>query len=182
MIVFTLSMRGHCLGLGLILAICACGGPAAESPITVQLGTPRDQVVADLKAKHRYCAKTDVRPAPPPTGSDVYNRCERAGAEWGESWIKVQYEENKLVELKRYERFADDARAIERWNELIGQRAKVTPESAEATAALKGRLLEPGTRSMKAFKVDDTTVVGVYLLTPTPPEDASVLEAIVRVK
>ena len=32
---------------------------------------------------------------------------------------------------------------------------------------------------MKAFRVDANTVVGVYLLTPTPPEDASVLEAIV---
>ena|SRR5687767_3978397 len=165
---------------GLLLLLVACGGATAESPITVSLGSPRDAVIADLKAKHRYCAKAEHRPAPNTT--DVYKRCERPGAEWGESWIAAKYEEGKLVELKRYERFSEDAKAIERWNQLIGERAKVTPESADATTAMRGRLLEPGTRSMKAFKVDATTYVGVYLLTPTPPEDASILEAIVQIK
>nr|MDQ3301649.1 hypothetical protein [Myxococcota bacterium] len=82
---------------------------------------------------------------------------------------------------KRYERFADDNRAIERWNQLIGERAKLTPESAEAKTSLRTRELEPGTRSVKAFRVDANTIVGVYLLTPSPPEDASVLESILRV-
>jgi len=168
---------------GLLLVIVtyagACGGATAESPITVTLGAPREQVIRDLESKHRYCAKPEHRPDP--TKTDVYQRCERPGAEWGESWIAAKYEEGKLVELKRYERFSDDARAVERWNQLVNDRTKLSPESAAATAALRGRPLEPGTRSMKAFQVDATTVVGVYLLTPTPPEDASVLEAIVRV-
>lgn len=167
------------IGFAWVLLVLGCAGPQAEAPITVGLGTPRDQVIADLESKHQYCAKPAFRPAPDAT--DVYRRCERTGAEWGESWIKAQYEEGKLVELKRYERFTDDARAVERWNQLIGDRQKVTPESAEAAAMMRGRALEPGTRSMKAFKVDATTVVGVYLLTPSPPEDASILEAIVRV-
>ena len=164
--------------LALLLVACGCAGPTAESPITVSLGTPRDQVIADLKAKHRYCAKPASRP--PPTGTDTYPRCDRPGAEWGESWITATYEDGKLVALKRYERFSDDARAVERWNQLIADRAKVSPE--DATAVMRARPLEPGTRSMKAFKVDATTVVGVYLLTPTPPQDASILEAIVELK
>lgn len=164
-------------------ALLGCAGPSAESPITVALGAPREQVIRDLKSKNGYCAKPEHRPAG--TKTDLYPRCERPGAEWGESWIAARYEDGKLVELKRYERFSDDARAIERWNQLLTERAKHTPPgsqamSDEAAAALQP--LEPGTRSMKAFQVDAHTVVGVYLLTPTPPEDASILEAIVRVE
>ncbi len=157
--------------------LAACGGPSAESPVTLALGTPREQVIRDLRAKHRYCAKMDQQPQP----TEIYSRCERPGAEWGESWITATYDAGKLVELKRYERFSDDARAVERWNQLVGERTKLGPATDDAAAALHGRPLEPGTRSMKAFRVDPTTIVGVYLLTPTPPEDASILEAIVRV-
>ena len=158
-------------------ALGACAGATAEAPITIALGAPREQVIRDLESKHRYCAKPEHRPAG--TTTDLYQRCDRPGAEWGESWIAAAYVDGKLVELRRYERFSDDGRAIERWNQLIGERAKLQPIADEA--ALAGRPLEPGTRSMKAFKVDANTVVGVYLLTPTPPEDASILEAIVRV-
>lgn len=169
-------------GLPFLIMTCAlaCGGATAESPITVTLGAPREQVIRDLESKHRYCAKPEHRPHG--TKTDVYQRCERAGAEWGESWIAASYVDGKLVELKRYERFTDDARAVERWNQLIGERMKLAPESAEATSALRGRPLEPGTRSLKAFKIDAKTAVGIYLLTPTPPEDASILEAIVEIK
>ncbi len=161
-------------------AVIGCAGATAESPITISLGAPREQVIQDLKTKHRYCAKAEHRPAA--TKTDTYQRCDRPGAEWGESWIAATYEEGKLVELRRYERFSDDARAVERWNQLIGERAKLQPFSDEAAAALNARPLEPGTRSMKAFKVGASTVVGVYLLTPTPPEDASILEAIVQIR
>lgn len=157
---------------GFLLFLAACAGPTAESPITVSLGSPREQVIADLQRNHRYCAKPAHRP--PPTGTDTYPRCQRPGAEWGESWITARYEDGKLVELKRYERFADDARAVQRWNELVAARAKLSPETPPSGRA------EPGTRSMKAFQVDANTVVAVYLLTPTPPEDASIVEAIVR--
>jgi hypothetical protein len=165
-------------GMLVFAMVCACGGPSAEAPITIGLGASRAQVIADLEAHHRYCAKLDGPQAG--TTTDIYPRCDRPGAEWGESWIAAKYEDGKLVELKRYERFSDDARAIERWNQLVTDRSKVSPESAEATSALRKRLLEPGTRSMKAFAPDARTIVGVYLLTPTPPDDASILEAIVR--
>jgi len=160
-----------------LLVICGCGGASAETPLTVSLGTPRDRVVAHLRAR-AFCPPAPDGPRP---RIEVYPRCERPGAEWGEAWVSATYEAERLVELKRYERFADDARALERWNQLVGERTKLGPASAEATAALRARPLEPGTRSLQAFRVAADTVVGVYLLTPTPPHDASILEAIVRV-
>ena len=95
--------------------------------------------------------------------------------------MTARYDNDTLVELRRYERFADDTRAMERWSELVTARRRHTPESAEAAAVLSPRgELPPGTRTVKAFRVDPTTVVGVFLLTPQPPEDASILELVVR--
>jgi hypothetical protein len=168
--------------MGFLLFLVACGGATADAPVTVSLGMPRDQVIRKLEAKHRYCAQPEQRAPASGAGVELYSRCDRPGAEWCESWITATYDNNVLVELKRYERFSDDARAIERWNQLVGERRRLSTESAEATTTMRGRPLEPGTRSMKAFEVSADTVVGVYLLTPTPPEDASILEAIVRLK
>jgi hypothetical protein len=164
-------MRLGCL----VLIAGACGGVTAEHPLTIPLGMSREQTIGKLRA-HEYCAKQA-----PPERTETYARCESAGAEWGESWVRARYESDKLVELRRYERFSDDNRAVERWNQLVLARAKINSESAAATEALRAKLLEPGTRSVKAFRVDDVTIVGVYLLTPTPPEDASVLEAVLLV-
>ncbi|HEY5936668.1 MAG TPA: hypothetical protein VIU61_18595 [Kofleriaceae bacterium] len=154
-----------------------CGGVTAESPLTVSLGIPRDQARIALE-HHKYCRKQDG----PPQKTETFVRCDRPGLEWGESWVVAHYDGDTLVELKRYERFSDDARAVERWNQLVEARTKVTPMSAEADRVLRDKLLEPGTRTVKAFRVDAGTLAGVYLLTPTPPEDASILEAIIRIR
>lgn len=162
--------------LSLVL-IVGCAGPAAEAPLRVKLGVSRDQATSELRAA-QFCHKDEGGAAQKIV---TYPRCERAATEWGESWVTAKYEDEKLVELRRYERFTDDDRAIERWNQLIGERAKISPEAPDAAAALRTKGLEPGTRTMKAFRVDADTVVGVYLLNPTPPEQANVLETIVRV-
>jgi len=155
--------------------ISGCGGIAAEAPLTVKLGLDRTHTTSELKA-HKFCHKEDGGPQPNP---DTYPRCSRPGAEWGESWVSARFEQNMLVELKRYERFSDDARAVERWNQLVGDRIKLHPDARDAQGELQALgALEPGTRSMKAWRIDDHTVVGVYLLTPTAPENASVLESI----
>lgn len=156
----------------------ACGGVAAEAPLTVNLGIPRAEALRAF-ASHKYCHREDG----PPQKVETYPRCERAGTEWGESWVSARYEDGALVEVRRWERYTDDGVAMQRWNQLVADRMKLTPETPDALEALRARgPLEPGTRTVKAFRVDATTVVGVYLLTPSPPEDASVLEAIVRVK
>ncbi|MGE3457601.1 MAG: hypothetical protein AB7O24_20975 [Kofleriaceae bacterium] len=153
-----------------------CGGAAADAPLTVKLGVGRDQAESALRA-NQYC-----REPAPPTKLESYPRCERTGSEWSDSWVTARYEGDQLVEVRRWERFPDDSRAVERWNQLIADRMKLDPDAPDAVSELRrAGPLQAGTRSVKAFRIDDATVVGIYLLTPSPPEDASVLEAIVRV-
>ena len=156
----------------------ACGGVAAEAPLTLKLGIPRDQATSQLRS-HQYCHTTDG----PPQKVETYPRCKRAGTEWGESWVTARFDGDTLIEVRRWERYAEDTAAVQRWNQLVAERMKISADDPEALEALRARgPLEAGTRSVKAFRVDANTVVGVYLLTPSPPEDASVLEAILRVK
>lgn len=158
----------------LTVALGGCSGLTADSPLTVSLGQPRATAETDLHA-HQYCRKT----TDPPQRQEVYPRCDRPGTEWGDSWVAAIYEGDKLIELRRWERYADDAHAIERWNQLVGERSKLTAPSEDAARALRDRgMLQAGTRTVRAFRVDDRTIVGVYLLTPSPPENAAVLEKI----
>ncbi|MBS1119625.1 MAG: hypothetical protein H6Q90_1853 [Deltaproteobacteria bacterium] len=163
--------------LGPLVILVGCGGITAEHPLTVPLGIQRDRVTTEL-AKHKYCHAT---PDGPPATVETFPRCHRPGTEWGESWVTARFDHDRLIELRRYERFSDDAVATERWNQLVADRSQVTPASDEAGSTLRGKLLEPGTRMVRAFRVDAETIVGVYLLTPTPPEQASILEAVIRV-
>jgi hypothetical protein len=60
---------------------------------------------------------------------------------------------------------------------------KLGPPDDAALQQIKDRgLIEPGTRSVKAFKGEPGTVVGVYLLTPFPPDNANVLEKVTYLK
>ena len=155
---------------------CGCGGASAESPLTVPLGLSRAATVQALHA-HQYCRTPDPHRAEADVPKEeTYPRCGRTAAEWGESWVTARFDRDKLVELRRWERYTDDARAVERWNELVAARIKASAPSDDALKALK---LLPGTRSVKAFRADNGSVVGVYLLTPTPPENANILEKVI---
>ena len=159
-----------------IVFLLGCAGTTAESPLTVKLGLPRDRATAELH-KHQYCRKDG-----PPEKLEVFPRCDRPGTEWGDSWVTARYEGDTLVEVRRFERYADDSHATERWNQLVTEREKLAPDAADAGEALRKKgALEPGTKAFKAFQLDAETIVVVYLLTPTPPENASVLEEITRV-
>lgn len=158
--------------------VLACGGMAAEAPLTVKLGIPRDQALTELHAQ-QFCFTPDG----PARRVETYPRCARAGTEWGEAWVTATYDAGVLIQLERFERYDDDDRAVERWNQLIVERAKASPDARDAGVELRARgPLAAGTRSVKAFKIDATTIVAVYLLTPSPPAQASVLEAIVSTK
>ena len=162
----------------LVLALAACGGAAAETPLTLQLGTSHEATEKALRS-HQFCLETNSSTVKYTQQKQVYPRCERAAAEHGDAWVIAIYEGDKLVELRRYERYGDDARAVERWNELVGARMKKTPATDDALAKIKQRgLLQAGTRSVKAFAGEPGTVVGVYLLTPYPPDNANVLEQV----
>ena len=158
--------------------LVACGGMTAEAPLTVQLGLTHDATEKALH-DHQFCRE----PGHLDAKKEMFPRCERTASEVSDAWVNATFDGDRLIELLRWERFGDDARAVERWNELIAARAKTSTPSDEAVQQLHvNGLLEPGTRSLKAFRGDDGVVIGVYLLTPTPPEQASVLEKITYVK
>jgi hypothetical protein len=158
----------------LAFVVAACGGPVAEAPLRVSLGISHEEADRALRA-HQFCRKADG----PPTRQLLYPRCERVATEHGDAWVVARFDRDRLVELRRWERYGEDARAVERWNDMVAARSKISAPSDEALAGLKvDGGLPPGTRIAKAFDAGDGTVVGVFLLTPTPPEHAHVLEKI----
>ena len=161
-----------------MFALAACGGAVAESPLTVQLGLSHDQTEQALR-NHQFCLKTSSAIVKQQQREQLYPRCERTAAEHGDAWVVARYDGDTLIELRRYERYTDDNHAVERWNELIAARMKTSRPSEQALQQLEDKgLLEAGTRSVKAFEGAPGTVVGVYLLAPSPPDQANVLEQV----
>jgi hypothetical protein len=155
----------------LVIALWGCGGLNAEAPLTVPLGITHGKTESELHA-HQFCRESGQVDTP----KEVFPRCDRTASEVSEAWVTAIFDGDKLVELRRWERFPDDARAVERWNELVAARAKVSAPSDVPQLKDKG-LVQSGTRAVKAFTSGDT-VIGVYLLTPSEPENANVLEKV----
>ena len=162
----------------LVFVIAACGGPSAEAPLTVPLGITHKQAEQALH-DHQFCRQSHDLPRQ----QELYPRCDRTASELGDAWVTAEFDGDRLVELRRWERYADDNQAVQRWNELVTARARTSTPSDEALQSLRDKgLMEPGTRTVKAFREKDGTVVGVYLLTPSAPQNANVLEKITYVK
>jgi len=156
--------------LGLILTGCA---HTSEGPLDVPLGLPRAQIAGELK-RFDYCPREE-----PESRTQTFPRCDNPGIDYRDSWVVVEYESDRVTRVRRYERWDDDARATERWSQLVSERSKTSGQSDAARAIVSSRHdLPPGTRSWQAFKSGEYTVVAVYLLTPRPPENASILEEI----
>lgn len=161
-----------------LLLTIGCASATAERPLTISLGLTHDQTESALE-KHQFCLETSSSQVKQHQQKQTYPRCKRAASEHGDAWVIARYDGDKLVELRRFERYGDDNEAIRRWNELVGERMKTTPASDAALQKIKERgQIEAGTRSVKAFENADGTVVGVYLLNPSPPDNANVLEKI----
>jgi hypothetical protein len=162
--------------MGLWAVLAACGGVSAEAPLTVPIGTTRDQLAGDLR-RHEYCEGKE-RPAPRDT-TETFPRCDTPGAEHSQSWVVAHFDGGgRAVKIQRWERHAEEARGLERFNELIEKRG--TP-SDEAKSLIAGQQeLPEGTRTWVAFRVGERTLVGVYHLTPRPPGYATVLEEIIE--
>jgi hypothetical protein len=164
--------------IALVLFACACGGATAEAPLTVPLGITHKDAEKALK-DHQFCHQSGQLPQK----DELYPRCDRTAAELGDAWVTAQFDGDRLIELRRWERYGDDTAAVQRWNDLVAARMKTSAPSDEALQALKDKgLMEPGTRTVKAFRDKDGTVIGVYLLTPSEPQKANVLEKIQYVK
>ncbi|MBV8756285.1 MAG: hypothetical protein JO257_03350 [Deltaproteobacteria bacterium] len=160
------------------LLATACGGANADQPLTIPLGLTHKQAEAQLHA-HQFCHAQGQLPQT----QEMYPRCDRTASELGDAWVTATFDGDRLVELRRWERYGDDDHAVARWNELIAARSKTSTPSDEALEALKEKgVAEPGTKTVKAFRDKDGTVVGIYLLTPQPPQNANVLEKITYTK
>ena len=168
------SARWLCLGL-----LAACGGASAEAPLTVPVGTTRDQLAGDLR-RHQYCeSKEHVAPE---ATTETFPRCAAPGHEFSQSWVVAHFDGGgRAVKIQRFERFDDEARGLERFNQLVEKRAAASgAPSEDAKAALSAQQeLPAGTKTWVAFHAGEHTLVGVYLLAPRPPEYASVLEEVV---
>jgi hypothetical protein len=164
--------------IALVFVVVACGGPSAEAPLTVPLGLTHKDAEQALRA-HQFCHKQGELPQK----QELYPRCDRTASELGDSWVTAEFDGDRLVELRRWERYGDDNNAVQRWNDLVAARMKTSTPSDEALQALKDKgLVEPGTRTVKAFRDKDGAVIGVYLLTPSAPQNANVLEKITFAK
>ena len=162
----------------LVFVVAACGGPTAEAPLTVPLGLTHEDTEKALH-EHQFCHQQGHLPQK----QELYPRCDRTAAELGDAWVTAEFDGDRLVELRRWERYGDDAAAVQRWNDLVAARMKTSTPSDDALQALKDKgEIEPGTRTVKAFRAQDGTVIGVYLLTPSAPQNANVLEKIQYVK
>jgi len=166
----------------LVFVVAGCGGAVAEAPLAVKLGITHDQTEQALR-EHQFCLETSSSTVKHTQQKQTYPRCQRAAAEQGDAWVVARYDGDKLIELRRFERYGEDDHAVARWNELVTARMKTSQPSDQALQQIKDRgQLEPGTRTVKAFSGADGTVIGVYLLTPSPPDNANVLEKITYVQ
>jgi len=109
-VIVCLAMRW----IGLVFVAAACGGATAEAPLTIELGITHAAAEQALHA-HQFCRESGLVDA----NQELFPRCERTAAEVSDAWVTAIFDGDKLVELRRWERFGDDNRAIERWNELV---------------------------------------------------------------
>lgn len=153
-------------------ALAGCAAQRAEGPLLVPLGLSRGDTARALR-HYDFCPQIESARA-----EEVYPQCDRPGAGYGDAWVIAHYQGGRLTRLQRFERWADEVRAAERWNQLIEKRSAKTPVSADARASIFERQRIPaGTRSWVAFQVD-ADLVGVYLLAPATAQDPSVMEEI----
>ena len=166
-------MRLAKIGFGFGLGLGGCGH-AAQGPLDVPLGLPRAEVGGELRP-YDYCPAAE----PAQGAVETFPRCDNPGRDYSDSWVVVEYDADRVTRVQRFERWDDDARATERWEQLVTARTKKVAPSDDARALVTAHHdLPQGTRSWQAFKTGTYTVVAIYLLTPRPPENASVLEEI----
>lgn len=160
--------------------VVGCGGASADRPLTIPVGLTRDALIGELRSIE-YCEGDAL--ASERVAREVFEKCDVPGVEHGQSWVVAHYQDGRVARLQRFERFADPARAQDRFNLLIEKRTAANgPPDDGARATLAARELPSGTRTWVAFRAGATTVAAVYLLDPQPPENASILEEIVSVE
>jgi hypothetical protein len=162
------------LGMGLVAALAAagCASQRAEGPLYLSLGMSRSDTAAALR-HYDFCAQAE-----PAKDDEVYPQCDRPGTGYGDAWVIAHYDMGRLVRVQRFERWADDARAADRWNQLVEKRSAKMAVSTDARARISARQSIPeGTKTWAAFQSGDD-LVGVYLLAPASADSPRILEEI----
>lgn len=158
--------------LVLALAVMGCASQRAEGPLFLSLGLSRGETASALR-HYDFCAQVE-----PATDNEVYPQCDRPGTGYGDAWVIAHYQTGRLVRVQRFERWTDEARATERWNQLVEKRSARQPVSQDARALISSRQSIPeGTRTWAAFRSGDD-LVGVYLLEPVKADGPRILEEI----
>src|SRR5438105_10288206 len=136
---------GRMVLLGVLLAGCA---HTAEGPLDVPIGLPRTDLAGELR-RYDYCPPAD----PSGDAHEIFPHCDDPGADYRDSWVEVDYDGGRVTRVERFERWDDDARATQRWEQLVTERGKKTAATEDARALVKARHdLPAGTRSWQAFK------------------------------
>lgn len=165
------TIRGTGLVVLLTLAV-GCAAQRAEGPLLISLGMSRGETASALR-HYDFCAQVEAA-----KDDEVYPQCDRPGTGYGDAWVIAHYDMGRLVRVQRFERWTDETRAAERWNQLVEKRAAKQPVSQDARARISSRQSIPeGTKTWAAFQSGDD-LVGVYLLQPTTAEGPAILEEI----
>ena len=115
----------------------------------------------------------------PRTSEEMFWACDHPGLGDRDAWVIARYDGGVLVRLQRFERWADQAAARQRWDALIARRAEAGPPSTGAREQREARhRVRAGTEAWVAFDRGDE-LIGVYLLSPAGPDAPAVLEEIV---
>jgi hypothetical protein len=159
-----------------------CGGASAQTPLDLPMGTTRAELVHQLRS-HEYCEGRE--PAAEAALTETFPRCSAPGAEYAQSWVVAYYDEGgRVVKVQRWEKYAEPDRALDRFNELVEKRTQAAGTPSVEAKQIIGRQepLPMGTTTWVAFPSGEYAAVGVYLLDPSPPENANVLEEIVEIQ
>jgi hypothetical protein len=121
-----------------------------------------------------FCAQVE-----PAKADEVYPQCDRPGTGYGDAWVIAHYEMGRLTRVQRFERWTDEARAADRWNQLVEKRSMKQAVSQDARARISARGPVPeGTKTWAAFQSGED-LVGVYLLEPSTSDGPAILEEII---
>jgi len=164
--------------MSLVVVVAAgCGAAVEEAPIAMPMWVERGAVRERL-AEQGYCGKSG-----PVRRVESYERCKSPGLQPADSWVVVEYDrEGRVQALRRFERYASEGEATERWQTLVeARRRRHGHDSAEARTAISDAgKVPPGTASWLSWMREDGQVLeSVYLVRPESAKDASVIEEII---
>ncbi len=157
-----------CVGFG-------CGG-ASSGWVGVIPGQSRVEAEGSLD-RSNYC-----RGGAATHTIQKYERCGVTGFENVQSWVVVNYNKTgKVVRARRLKRFGSHGEAVKGWNlRWENMRNELGKSSNEARAQLGvlGEIPEGAITWKVWFSASKGHLIGLYLVKPSEPSDAQVVEVI----